>query len=53
MSSLRWVVKHQDDILWMYRYEGEAVKMAIYLNDSHQTDQYYVEKIDKRDLKHV
>lgn len=35
----------------MHRYEGEAVKAAIYLNDADQTDEYYVEKFDKRKAK--
>jgi hypothetical protein len=35
----------------MHRYEGEAVKAAIYLNDVDQTDEYYVEKFDKRKAK--
>ena len=36
----------------MHRYEGEAVKAAIYLNDADQTDEYYVEKFDKKKADH-
>jgi len=32
----------------MHRYEGEAIKAAMFYNDEYQTDEYYIEKFDKR-----
>ena len=32
----------------MHRYEGEAIKAAMFYNDEYHTDEYYVEKFDKK-----
>jgi len=51
MGSERWVIKNSennDTLVDMHRYEAEAVRHAIFLNDQYQTDSYYVEKFDKR-----
>ena len=50
MSSLRWVVKSTEEYTnkYIHSTESEAVKHAIFLNDLYNTDQYYVEKFDKR-----
>ena len=48
MSSLRWLVKNHGSVVSMHRYEGEAIKAAMFYNDEYQTDEYYIEKFDKR-----
>jgi hypothetical protein len=35
----------------MHRYEGEAIKAATFYNDEYQTDEYYIEKFDKREAR--
>ena len=32
----------------MHWYEGEAIKAAMFYNDEYHTDEYYVEKFDKK-----
>ena len=48
MSSLRWLVKNHNSVVSMHRYEGEAIKAAMFYNDEYHTDEYYVEKFDKK-----
>ena len=36
----------------MHRYESEAVKAAMFYNDEYQTDEYHVEKFDKKKAEH-
>jgi hypothetical protein len=52
MSSLRWLVKRNNTLVSMHRYESEAVKSAMFYNDEYQTDEYYIEKFDKKKAEH-
>ena len=36
----------------MHRYESQAVKAATFYNDEYQTDEYYIEKFDKKKAEH-
>lgn len=51
MSSIRWIVQSTEPYTnkYFHSIESEAIKHAMFLNDSHNTDTYYVEKFDKKD----
>lgn len=51
MGSLRWVVKNQGSVVSVHKYEGEAIKSATFYNDEYQTDEYHIEKFDKRKVE--
>jgi capsid protein len=52
LGSVRWVVKSTEEYTnrYIHSTESEAVKHAIFLNDTYKTDTYYVEKSDKKEI---
>lgn len=48
MGTLRWLVKGHNTIVSIHRYESEAIKSAMFYNDRYQTDEFYVQKFNKK-----